>query len=99
MTIVPCGTVSHFVDPETFATVLFLHSMHEEEFVFAVLSEAFPGGHLLQSDFEEAPVADEYFPATQFVHVVCDNAALALLHFPFPQALQSDIPSISWYLP
>ena len=99
MAIVPCGTVSHFVDPETFATVLFLHSMHKEEFVFPFLSDAFPGGHLLQSDFEEAPVADEYFPRPHSTHVDSASAPLVLLHLPFPQALQSDIPSSSWYLP
>jgi len=76
-----------------------MQEIHKEEFVFAVLSEAFPGGHLLQSDSEEAPVADEYFPRPHSTHEDSASAPLVLLHFPFPQASQSDIPSISWYLP
>ena len=58
-TALPAATGSHFVDPGVSATVLSVHEMQSEELELPVLVEALPGGQLVQSDLDDAPVADK----------------------------------------
>jgi len=44
------------------------------ESVFPVSAENVPGGHVLHPDSDCTPVAEEYVPAEQFVHVVSSSA-------------------------
>jgi len=76
-----------------------MQEIHKVEFVFPFLSEAFPGGHPLQSVSREAPVADEYFPASHSLQVDSDCAELVLLHLPALHAVHFDFPVSSWYSP
>ena len=58
-TALPAATGLHSVDPGASATVLSIHFLQSEEIVLPVFVEAFPGGQLVQSVLDDAPVADE----------------------------------------